>query len=98
MTSLSEHSILRRRLQVTHEMQHENQLAIFDDTKSELVMLNATGGAMWTLLDGKTSLGEIARDMAEAIQNAPPQAAVLESLLGFAEELVARGAVEVLAK
>lgn len=95
MKPIDHTTILRRNLDVAHQLESENQLAVFDHTRSELVVLNATGGAFWELLDGEATLGQIAQEMAECIQGAPNSEEVMQLLIGLAEQLLERSAVEI---
>jgi hypothetical protein len=96
MERLTGNTVLRRKLEVTHHLESENQLAVFDQTRSELVVLNATGAAFWDLIDGEATMAEIAREVAEFVRGAPPESEVLNSLKAVAEQLLERGAVEIL--
>jgi len=97
MPPIDQSTILRRKLDVAHQLESENQLAVFDHTRSELVVLNATGGAFWDLIDGEATLGQIAQEMAECIQGAPSVDDLLVLLIGLSEQLLARSAVEIVA-
>jgi|SRR5690606_10631800 len=92
---IGENTVLRRALDVAHRLEREQQLAVFDHHRSELVILNSTGGAFWDFLDGEATLGEIAAEMAESIQGAPSSEDILLSLIRLAEELLERSAVEI---
>lgn len=92
--SLTGQSVLRRVWQVSHELPEEERVAFFDEAASELVVVNALGGAIWQLLDGKSSIGELAELIAEEVQGAPEVGEVERELLAYLQQLLERGAVE----
>lgn len=96
MTSprLTGQSVLRRVWQVSHELPEEERVAFFDEAASELVVVNAVGGAIWQLLDGESSVRELSELIAEEVQGAPDAAEVERALLGYLKALLERGAVE----
>jgi len=55
--------------------------------------LNETGRAVWTCLDGKKTLGEIASLLSKEYE--ADDGAISESVLGFASALVDRGILSV---
>ena len=63
------------------------------DMEDELYTLNETGKAIWSRLDGKTTLGQIAAGMAEEF-DAPP-ADIERDVIGLLDELVRRRIVTV---
>ncbi len=56
------------------------------DMEDELYTLNETGQAIWKLLDGTKTLGEVAADLSEEFEGAE----IVEDVLGFVNELVRR--------
>ncbi len=58
------------------------------DAEDDLFSLNETGRAFWKLLDGKKTLAQIARTLAEKY-DAPP-ARIEKDILGLAAELLKR--------
>jgi len=56
------------------------------DTDDELYSLNETGRAVWKLLDGDKTLGEIARALSEEFEGQD----IAQDVLGFVHELVKR--------
>ncbi|HWR11155.1 MAG TPA: PqqD family protein [Rectinemataceae bacterium] len=63
------------------------------DADDELYTLNETGRAVWTRLDGKKTLGEIATLLLKEYEAG--DGAISESVLGFASALVDRGILSV---
>lgn len=90
-------SVLRRVFRVSHELPEEGRLAFFDDAQSELVVVNALGGAIWHLLDGQLSVAEIARILSEEVQSAPSVVEVEQQVRAFLQTLLDRRAVELVA-
>ena len=58
------------------------------DLEDELYTLNETGKALWTRLDGKRTLQEIARGLAEEYEAPPGE--IEEDVRGLVQELVRR--------
>ena len=58
------------------------------DLEDELYTLNETGKALWARLDGKLTLQEIARGLAEEYEAPPGE--IEEDVRGLVEELVRR--------
>ena len=58
------------------------------DLEDELYTLNETGKALWAGLDGKRTLQEIARGLAEEYEAPPGE--IEEDVRGLVEELVRR--------
>lgn len=58
------------------------------DLEDELYTLNETGKVLWARLDGKSTLREIARGLAE--EYAAPPGEIEEDIRGLVEELVRR--------
>ena len=56
------------------------------DTEDELYSLNETGQAIWKLLDGTKTLGEVASGLSEEFEVEE----IVQDLLGFVSELVMR--------
>jgi hypothetical protein len=95
MTEIARDTVFRRLWKVSHDLPEENQVAFFDQSQSELVVVNALGGAVWELLDGQRSVGSIADILAEEVQNAPDRDAVLAQVVTFLRGLCDRQAIEV---
>lgn len=58
------------------------------DAEDDLFSLNETGRAFWKLLDGKMTLAQIAKTLAE--KYAAPPARIEKDILGLATELLKR--------
>lgn len=58
------------------------------DADDELYTLNETGRAIWKLLDGKRTLGQVAADLTAEFD--APKADLEADVLGFARELTGR--------
>jgi Coenzyme PQQ synthesis protein D (PqqD) len=55
--------------------------------------LNATGVAIWELLDGERSVGAVAAELARSIDDAPDD--LLGDVAGFLEDMRQRGLVDI---
>jgi len=64
-------SVLRRSFRVSHDLPEDDRVAFFDDARSELVIVNALGGAIWHLLDGELSVHDIAEILSREVEGAP---------------------------
>lgn len=58
------------------------------DAEDDLFSLNETGRAFWKLLDGKKTLAQIAKALAEKYDT--PRASIEKDILGLAAELFKR--------
>lgn len=67
------------------------ELVVLDSAGKMLRGLNGTGAQVWKLLDGKRSVGEVARALARAASIDEAQA--LRDVQAFLAELVARNLV-----
>jgi hypothetical protein len=56
------------------------------DTENELYTLNETAHALWNLLDGTKTLGEVAENLSEEFEGQE----MVQDVLGFVEELLKR--------
>ena len=63
------------------------------DADDELYTLNETGKSIWKLLDGKTTLAQVANLLADRFN--APKGDIDKDVLGFAEEMVRRGMLSV---
>jgi pyrroloquinoline quinone biosynthesis protein D len=64
---------------------------VLDGQGQMLRGLNATGAAVWELVDGRRALGEIAAEISRRC--AAPEARVIEDVLAFARALATRGLI-----
>ncbi|MEK6606147.1 MAG: PqqD family protein [Myxococcota bacterium] len=69
------------------------ELIVLDARGSKLRGLNATGGRVWSLMDGRLRVAEIARAIAAATR--APEDVVLLDVIQFLSRLHALGLVEV---
>ena len=59
------------------------------DLEDELFTLNETGKAVWDMLDGKRSLGEVSKALAQGFE--APADEISSDVVGLVSELVKRG-------
>ncbi len=93
---LDSEAVLKRKELVSHELTEENQLALFDSEHGKLIIMNELGRVVWSMLDGETSLDVIVHEIAEHVSGAPNVERVRAEVLEFAEQLLSRGAVQIL--
>ncbi len=79
---------------MSHSLNDVEQTAVFDAERSELVLLNGTGGLIWELIDGTRSVAAIAHELEGLIVEGPGAEVLLGVTLGFLDEMAARGALE----
>ena len=91
--TITSQSIPERRPMLAHELPETGETVICDDDQRQLVVLNATGAAVWYLTDGERSVQGIA-DLIAAETDADP-ASVLGDVVAFLTSLCAQGAVSV---
>ena len=66
---------------------------MFDDERSELLVLNGTAAAIWYLVDGARSLAEIAAFIRAELPDAPADTEA--AVRAFVDDMLARGALEI---
>lgn len=96
--SIDENTVLDKLYKVSHELDDGRQLAVFDAEKSELMVFNELAVAIWSLLDGQITLGEIAEELASHVAEAPSLPEVTGQVILFAQDLLERGAVSLVRK
>jgi len=94
LSGLEESSVLVRRWAVSHELPEGGGTVLFDEVRSELLVLNETGGALWYLLDGERSLAEVCAILVGHFPEGPHPAQALEQLSPVVSQWLERGAVE----
>jgi hypothetical protein len=92
MPKLGPTSICCRVWRVAHELPETDETVLFDEGKNELLVLSATGAAVWHLLDGERTLRQIAQFIAGSLPQAP--ASIEGEVVDFALALGTRGAIE----
>lgn len=90
--ALGPHSICGRVWRATHELPETDETVLYDEAQNQLLVLSATGAAVWHLLDGQRTLAEVATFIAEASPEAP--ANIESEVVDFALVLAGRGAIE----
>jgi len=93
-TALVETAVPRRLWVVSHELPDNGQTVVFDESRSELLMLNGTGGAVWESIDGKRDVAAIVDFLAERLEQAPSRQELIETTRAFLLSMAARGALE----
>jgi len=94
---IDEEAIVRKLWHVSHELPDSGETAVFDEARSELVLLNPTAGAIWALVDGRRRVREIVRDLLEQVEGPPAAEDATATALVFLKGMSARGALEVIA-
>lgn len=89
---LGPQSVCRRVWRVAHELRDTDETVLFDESQNELLVLSASGAAVWHLLDGQKTLGQIAEFIASVATGAPAE--VEGEVIDFALVLAQRGAIE----
>jgi len=64
---------------------------LYDQQQTQAIYLNPTAAAIWLLCDGSSSVDQII----ETVQEAYPEAAVAEDIIGTLRDLEARGVIVV---
>lgn len=85
-------SICGRVWRAAHELPDTDETVLFDEAENQLLVLSSTGAAVWHLLDGQRTLGQIAAFIGELMPAAPTS--VEAEVIDFAHVLAARGAIE----
>jgi hypothetical protein len=77
---------------VMHELEEQGEAVIYDADGNQLIVLNGMGAAVWHLMDGKRSVGDIEREIVDALAAKP--ADVERDVSAFLSSLEERGLVE----
>jgi hypothetical protein len=56
---------------MTHDLDEEDQLVVYDGAGARLVVLNQVGAAIFFLVDGKRSVADIAAFLKDSIAGVP---------------------------
>lgn len=86
-------TIFKRAFRVSHDLPDDNKVAFFDEAQSELVVVNAIGGAIWHLIDGATSVEEIVQILVNEVDGAPPEEQLRGEVERFLASLLSRQAI-----
>ncbi len=92
---ITEECVFQRAWRVSHELPEENKVAFFDEAQSELVVVNAMGGAIWQLLDGKLSVKEICSILETEVEGVPDRQDIEDQVQQFLSSLLERKAIQV---
>jgi hypothetical protein len=52
---------------VVHELEDEGQAVVYDAEGNQLIVLNGVGAAVWFLVDGERTVGDIAREIVSTL-------------------------------
>jgi hypothetical protein len=94
LPALTEDSVLRRSSRAAWQT-FESELVVLDMPTRTLLGVNPVGGLVCNRLDGATPLGAIARGI--ATEYAQPAEQVFRDVQQFAQDLIARGCLELVA-
>jgi hypothetical protein len=83
----------RRKDDVTHHLDDDGVVALFDRAGLRLLVLDDVGSGVWVLADGTRTLEEIVDEVVASF--AAPRAQVAEDVSAFFETLVAASLVDV---
>jgi hypothetical protein len=76
---------------VTHEVSGTEETVLYDDQGHRLLVLNDVGAAVWYLVDGRRSVGEIVQTVVEALP--AERGRVERDVMQFLEALRSHGLV-----
>lgn len=91
--NLAPRSVLKRVWNTSHELPDTDETVVFDESRSELLVLSDTGAAVWYLLDGQRSVQDIVAFMRGEADYVPEEAE--RAVLSFVQTMLERGALEV---
>lgn len=88
-------SRLVRRATLAHEVDETGEVVVFDETGNRLLMLNQIGAAVWLLIDGERTGGDIAALIVETLGGERVELGRVEhDVQAFVGTLVEHGVVE----
>ena len=79
----------RRGETLSHEVRGSGETVLYDEIGHQLLVLNESGAAIWLLVDGRRSVGEIADIVVETADTQRSQ--VVVELDAFLKDLAAKG-------
>lgn len=83
----------QRSWSVSYELEDTGQTAVFDESNAELVVLNETAGAIWSLIDGQRSVQQISELLTELAPQGTPREQIERDLTVFLKQMEERGAI-----
>lgn len=90
---VSSDAVFRRVWAVSYELPGTEDVALFDETESALVLLNGVGAAVWELLDGARSVDDIVHFVLEVRGNESERSLIERDVLGFLQDMLDRRAI-----
>jgi len=95
---VSSEVVFRRMWVVSYELPGSEDVALFDETESALVLLNDMGAAVWGLIDGARSVSDIIDFVIDVRGEGNERAVVERDVRGFLEDMLARHAIAPLSR
>lgn len=86
-------TVVERVWNTSHELPDTDETVVFDEERSELLVLSDTGAAVWYLIDGKRSIADIVAFMRSEADYVPDEAE--ETVASFARTMLERGALRI---
>lgn len=90
---VSSDAVFRRVWAVSYDLPGSEDVALFDDTESALVLLNDVGAAVWGLLDGVRSVDDIVNFVLEVRGDESERSLIERDVLGFLQDMLGRRAI-----
>jgi hypothetical protein len=90
---ISTATIFRRIWAVSYELPGTEDVALFDETSSALVLLNDVGAAVWELLDGARSVSDIVEFVLEVRGQVEERPSIERDVRAFLQEMLGRKAI-----
>lgn len=89
---VSNGAVFRRIWAVSYELPGSEDVALFDETESALVLLNDMGAAVWGLIDGARSVNDIIEFVVDA-RGEGDRALIERDIRVFFQEMLSRHAI-----
>lgn len=86
-------AVFRRVWAVSYELPGTEDVALFDEAESALVLLNDIGAAVWSLIDGSRSVSDIIEFVVETRGDQGERAVIERDVRGFLEGMLSRRAI-----
>jgi len=78
---------------VSYQLPGTEDVALFDETESALVLLNDMGAAVWELIDGARSVRDIIEFVIDVRGEGGERALIDRDVRGFLQDMLTRGAI-----
>jgi hypothetical protein len=92
--SAPKEAVFRRVWALSYDLPGTEDMALFDETNSSLLLINGVGAAIWELIDGNRSVGEIVNFIVDVHGNSDSRGMIERDVTAFLGQMLERGSIE----